>query len=211
MMQHLFISFLLFLIPISSSARENPFFPLDGELALPFTTNIKEEYPPLKRATINLPSTARVIENITVQYKNLDGSIESKSIELNNAVDWHLPLFVSQKFEELSEKKEFKEESLQELVSLSYIKLLANSDAIELVTDDELLRDFLLPKPHRIVCDFKREIDIRAFTQNIKGSSKIKKFRIGNHKGYYRVVIELDGYYNYKLEKKSSGYLFKLL
>jgi hypothetical protein len=53
---------------------------------------------PLKRATIAISSQARVIKKVTVEFKNLDGSIESKSIDLDNAIDWHLPLFISQKY-----------------------------------------------------------------------------------------------------------------
>ena len=37
-----------------------------------------------------------------------------------------------------------------------------------------------------------------------------KKIKVGNHKGYYRVVLELDGFYRYKMQKIKDGYLFKL-
>ena len=88
----------IFLFLISLHARENPFFPSDGELDLSLTTNQTADYQPLKQATITLPSTARVLQKVTISYKNLDGTIEEKSIELQNSIDWHLPLFISQSY-----------------------------------------------------------------------------------------------------------------
>lgn len=206
--------FFLLLLPFFLFARENPFFPAEGEVEMPFSSNVSQDLAPLKRATLTLPSTARVIEKMSVTYKNLDGSITTKSIQLNNSVDWHLPLFLSQNYGMSPKRTKTdiqKNEKFKKLASLAYVSLYAKKREIKLQTQDELIRDFLLPKPHRIVCDFKRDIEIRSFTKNISDKSIVKRFRVGNHDGYYRVVIELDGYYRYKLEKTESGYLFKLL
>lgn len=206
--------FFLLLLPFVLFARENPFFPAEGEVEMPFSSNISQELVPLKRATLTLPSTARTIEKMSITYKNLDGSIVTKSIQLNNSIDWHLPLFLSQNYGSSSEKTNpeiQKNEKFKKLASLKYVSLYAKKREIKLETQDELIRNFLLPKPHRIVCDFKREIEIRSFTKTFSKSAVVKKFRVGNHDGYYRVVIELDGYYRYELEKTDSGYLFKLL
>ena len=37
-----------------------------------------------------------------------------------------------------------------------------------------------------------------------------KKIRVGNHSGYYRVVLELDGYYRYSYKKVLDGYIITL-
>ena len=197
---------------LSLEARENPFFPSEGEIDTPLTANQKLDLSPLQRATLSLPSTARVIKSVTVSYKNLDGSIEKKSIELHNSVDWHLPIFISQSYtspfdDVKSEKKLFKE-----IVKLKFTELLEGKRELKLLTKDKILRNFLLTKPHRIVCDFSRDISIRSYEKKIKDkSSVITKVRIGNHEGYYRVVIELDGYYRYALKKIDGGYLFTFL
>jgi len=198
-------------------ARENPFFPAEGETDIPLTSNITQNQEPLKRATLTFPSTARTIEEVTISYKNLDGSIEKKSINLNNSIDWHLPLFISQNYNESlkvnNEKKEVivKNEAFKKLASLKFISLYTNKKELKVITKDKMIRDFLLVKPHRIVCDFKRDIDIRSFAKKISHEPLVKEFRVGNHQGYYRIVIELDGYYRYKLKKINDGYLFKLL
>ena len=108
---------LLFLL-INLSARENPFFPAEGEMDIPVSSNSDFSLPPLKRATITLPPEARVINSVTISYKNLDGSIENKSIKLENSVDWHLPIFISQSYTKLknNSKKIIKESQKKRVI-----------------------------------------------------------------------------------------------
>ena len=206
---------LLFLIFCISSltARENPFFPTEAE-DIPLTNNQIEKEMPLKRASMQLPSTARTIESVTINYKNLDGSVKHKTIELQNSIDWHLPIFISQnyeieketpapKIEKQEEKKVFKE-----IAKLPFITFKIFKNEIYLETKDKILRSFLLVNPHRIVCDFKRDTDIRSYTKKVTGED-VTQIKVGTHKGYYRVVIELDGSYKYKKVSK-DGYIFTL-
>ena len=210
-MRHLFF---LLIIPFLLFARENPFFPVDDAPDIPFTLNQLDNAKPLKRATIKLPSTARTIESITVEYKNLDGSIATKKIQLHNAIDWHLPLFISQNYASSPQNSHInkKEKSnYKKIASLAFISFYRDAKKLKIITKDKMLRSFLLVKPHRIVCDFKRDTNFGSFIKNIPNPSLFKKIRIGTHRGYYRVVVELDGYYQYKLKKIPSGYLFTLL
>jgi hypothetical protein len=205
------------LVLISSlNARQNPFFPSKNETDISFSTNKVSKIEPLKRATLTLPSTARTLESVTITYKNLDGSIVSKKELLGNSVDWHLPIFVSQNIGGDEKRPNAKvvpkrSEPLTKLASLSFISLYANKKQFDLITKDKMLRNFLLTKPHRIVCDFKRDINIRSYEKNIDTKSIIKKIKLGSHKGYYRVVIELDGLYRYKKVHIKNGYSFTLL
>jgi hypothetical protein len=219
-MIRLFLS-LLFL-PLFLLARENPFFPVDNAEDIPLTSNKIEKAPPLKRATLTFPSTARILESVTVEYKNLDGSIATKKIQLHNAVDWHLPLFISQsyatsdtetkRYSQTKKRKTAPKKAVyKKIASLPFITFYAEHKKLKVVTKDKLLRDFLLVKPHRIVCDFKRDTDIRSYVKSVGKGSYFKKIRVGTHKGYYRVVIELDGYYQYRVKKTASGYIFTLL
>jgi AMIN domain len=206
-----------FLFLVLLDARENPFFPAEGETDMPISSNLAQSKEPLKRAALTFPSTARTIEEVSVTYKNLDGAIEKKTIKLNNSIDWHLPLFISQNYSSgetktsKKKKKKINESSFKKIGALKFISFYSKDKELKLITKDRILRDFLLVKPHRIVCDFKRDVDVRSYTMKIKNKSIVKKLRVGNHDGYYRVVIELDGYYKYKLEKIDNGYLFKLL
>lgn len=206
------ILFIIFSLLLALSARENPFFPSEGEKDITVSSNEMRDKEPLKRASLSLPSHARLLQKVTLEYKNLDGSIESKSIELNNAIDWHLPIFISQSMETQLAKKtsQHKNEQFQQIASTPNLKFLAFKRVLRIITEDEIIRDFMLVEPHRIVMDFKKEQSVKRFS--LKNPNAVfKEIRIGNHKGFYRAVIELDGNYRYKKTKIANGYEFELL
>lgn len=218
-------------------ARENPFFPSAGERELSVTSNEETKKEPLKKASLSLPTHARVIQKVTVEFKNLDGTIESKSIELDNSIDWHLPILISQNYtpnqngskksqeidEEIAvptqepksqetkkqEPKSSQEPSFKTIASIKDVTLLASNKTLKIVTQDEIIRNFLISDPHRIVMDFKKEIDIKNYTKQ-DPQIIFKEVRIGSHKDYYRVVVELDGHYRYDFKKVSNGYEIEL-
>ena len=201
---------------LALQARENPFFPINSAQDIPVTSNQIKTLPKLKRATVTLPSTARTIESVTVEYKNIDGSIAHKKVVIQNAIDWHLPIFISQNYNEsnkqiTAEKNHYKKIQYKKIASLKFISFYAAKNRLKIITKDKMLRNFLLVKPHRIVCDFKRDTDIGSYIKTAYKNSLFTKIRVGTHKGYYRVVIELDGYYTYKLNQIQNGYLITLL
>jgi len=201
--------FLIFIFFLSLNARENPFFNTEGDV-VPVTSNIDTSLSPLKQASLSLPSTARVIESVTIKYKNLDGSQDTKSISLDNKIDWHLPLFVSQSYQNLQDREKSVKYSYKKLLHLKFISFDEDEKTLKVTTNDKMIRNFLLVNPHRIVFDFRRELDIRSYIKKSPKDSIFTKIRIGNHKGYYRVVVELDGYYSYKLHHTKNEYIFKL-
>ncbi|MCX6075383.1 MAG: AMIN domain-containing protein [Campylobacterales bacterium] len=211
-------------------ARENPFFPSDGEKDIPYTTNETAVILPLKKATIALPPQARVLQGVTIQYKNLDGSEENKTIPLENSVDWHKPIFISQNYtsndaiqEENIKKDSVKKETVkieeqparngdkyQKIASFEYASFYSSEKYFKIITNDKIIRNFLLIQPHRIVIDFKSSKSVKFYEQNIT-ENVFTKIRVGNHDGYYRVVIELDGYYRYNVKNMDDSYVFQLL
>ena len=201
----------IYLLLLTLQARENPFFPANGDNEILYTSNKDRTLPSLNRATITLPTYARVIQKVTVEYKNLDGSVESKSIDLKNSIDWHLPLFISQSYAPTSEKKVSKkrQKKYKKVVANSDLKFLISGKTLKIISHDKMIRDFLLVKPHRIVMDFKNKAAMKVLAKKIK-NSVFTKIRVGNHAGYYRVVVELDGHYRYRLKKSKGSYLFTL-
>ncbi|MDQ7060494.1 MAG: AMIN domain-containing protein [Sulfurimonas sp.] len=205
-----------FFLIFNLDARENPFFPSQGEEDLPFTSNETKNIPKLKQASITLPSTARIIKKVTIEYENLDASLETKSIDLTHTVDWHLPLFISQSYAKEkvinSKKIPTKHKKIQvykEIGKIKFADFMLGKSRLKIITQDKLIRNFLLGQPHRIVMDFKRESSMNSYFKTIENSA-YTKIRVGNHKGYYRIVIELDGYYRYKVKEIKDGYLISL-
>ncbi len=208
MIQTLFITLLLL---VNLYARENPFFPSDAKKEIPITSNEDMSVPPLKRVAITLPSQARIIQKVTIEYKTLSGFVENKSIDLEHSIDWHLPIFVSQSYTENVEtpKVVVEKTTFEQIASIEYVTLYASGKELKVVTTDKMLRNFLMVQPHRIVLDFDRDTTLKMY---IKENPKqiFNKIRVGNHNKYYRIVIELDGLYTYKMQTIADGYLFKL-
>ncbi len=209
------------LLILTLHARENPFFPPEGEKDIFITTNKDNSKIPLKQAAITLPSQARVLQKVTIELKNLDGSIETKSIELDNSIDWHLPIFISQGYRETAVPTP-KEKELSKTTTTTPTptkkndiqngigpKLSVEGKSLKVTTKNEAIRNFLIANPHRIVIDFKSNTEVASFVK--KDFDKVfQEVRVGNHKDYYRVVVELDGFYKYEFKKVADGYIVEL-
>jgi len=207
---------ILLLLILILDARDNPFFPSKGEVDIPYTSNEDRSLDPLKRATITIPSQARVIKKVTIEYINLDGTRSSSSIELNNSLDWYLPVFISQNMGEINSKTKTKiqtkkspntkaNQKYKKIYSLGFITFYKKAKEFKIVTKDFMVRDFLLTHPHRIVMDFSKDVNVNSKVKNLDGRY-YKKISFGSHKDYYRVVLELDGYYKYEKKSLKKGY-----
>ena len=219
---------LIVLFIYTLQARENPFFFESNLKQLPYTSNADKNLPPLKRAAITLPSKARTIEKVVVTYKILDGSIEEKSITLGNSIDWHLPIFISQNYViSESNKKVFiknKKPILKKntkytnsidvnptkfikIAKRQYITFLSSNKTLKLITKSKKIRDFLLVKPHRIVIDFKKRLEILAYVKKnpkkIKDASKYLDIKLSELKQPYKNI--------YIIEKKKESFFSRLI
>ncbi len=188
---------LLTFIVIALFGRDNPFFPADPNAKQMSTTNRVEQLKPYTTQTISLPNSARAIKGIIIEYQNLDGSISNETLTLNNQIDWHEPLIISQKKAKVTKKKQTHKKV--KTIDAQFISFQADSKGLKVMTKDNLLRHFMLTSPHRIVMDFSRDTSFKPkkFTVN---TAPFKQIRMGNHDKYYRIVIELDGQYRYKIQ-----------
>jgi len=192
--------FLLFLSLASLSGRDNPFFPTDPNEKQTPTTNKVEALKPFSTQKISLPNSARAIKAVIIRYQNLDGSITNEELELNNKIDWHKPLVISH------EKTPANQAGKKRLTTINakFIKFRPFENTLKLVTEDKMLRHFMLASPPRVVMDFSRDTSFRP-KNFVVNKPPYKNIRMGNHDHYYRVVIELDGQYRYKLQLNEKG------
>ncbi|HIC43500.1 MAG TPA: AMIN domain-containing protein [Sulfurimonas sp.] len=194
--------YILVLLCFSSLlARDNPFFPADPNAINISTSNRPETLSPFSKQNISLPNSARAIKAITITYQNLDGSISNEKLDLNNEIDWHKPFIITQN----KDLKKIKTKK-SKIINAKFISFQADNKTMKYMTKDKLLRNFMLTNPHRIVMDFSRSTSFKPKSFNIN-KAPFKKIRMGNHDKYYRVVLELDGEYRYKL-KSSEKDLF---
>lgn len=195
--------FLIFIMIIPLFGRDNPFFPSDPTKKQTPTTNRVENLKPFTTQTVSLPNSARAIKKISITYLNLDGSISSEELELNNAIDWHEPFVVSQKSPINKDVK--KKQTDSKVINAKFIQFIPADKSIKIETKDKMLRNFMLTSPHRIVLDFSRDTSFKPKYFNVS-EVPFKQIRMGNHDKYYRVVIELDGAYNFKIQASEEVY-----
>lgn len=191
------VSLLLYVI----SARDNPFESV--------ITPKSEEHPvtgiyqePLSSVEFVLPSTARVVKSVQVTYQNLDGSIESKTIQLDESIDWHYPLSISQKAKNATYNAENR-------FKIGEFELVINRERIFIATRKKMLRDFILPEPYRLV------LDIQGVRDNIHEKLTLNKkyftnAEVSTHEDFYRISISLDGRYKYKITPQRDGFVITL-
>jgi hypothetical protein len=195
--------FLIFILMMPLLGRDNPFFPSDPTKQQTPTTNRVENLKPFTTQTLSLPNSARAIKKISITYLNLDGSISSEDLELNNAIDWHVPFIVSQQSSKKTDVQ--KAQTKSKVIDAKFIKFQSSDRSIKIETKDKILRNFMLTSPHRIVLDFSRDTSFKPKRFDV-AEIPFKQIRMGNHDKYYRVVIELDGVYNYKLQTSQDSY-----
>lgn len=194
---------LLTLFFFSSVARDNPFSDFVTQEAFPVSTNNPETLSDLKKEEIRLPNSARIVKRVIIEYQNLDGSIEQLTTELNKNVDWHMPIVVTHS------KKPAKGSYFTTNLKLPFMTFLSKQKSLKLLTKDTLIRHFMIPNPHRIVLDMKGSSGVRS-RRYTNFKPPFQEVRIGNHKEYYRVVIELDGQYEYSYKPRSDGMILRV-
>ncbi len=215
-------------------ARENPFLPAKSFEGVDAPTNKIEKRGDFEQQATSLPSRARVLKYVVFGYQSLDGNIEEKRMEIDKDIDWHDPLVVTKESSLLNfplilpklppgedaplmtnlDKKdeilkdempiEAEEKSVkathEELISFEAFKM-----RMEIETKDDLIRHFMVVDPYKVVLDF--ENDTSFYTKEIDIEyGAFKSVTLGNHKGYYRSAILLDGHYIYEINKIDGGY-----
>lgn len=219
--------FLLLLLSciFSFGAKDNPFAP-PQEISKDIYENNFE------RKDVVFNSDARILKKISITYITLDGSEKSISLDVNESIDWHntyafvrsknspstapmpdAPVTAPEHFNlsgeinsTLNVEIPTDNGKLQEFISFASYK-----NKIKLLTQDKMISNFAVGNPSKIVLDFKKDANFTTKSLRLKMGSPFNRLIIGSHKGYYRLVIYLDGKYNYKIEKDSSGYIINLI
>lgn len=196
-------------------SRDDPFVPLivPKDSIRPYYG----ESSVFEKEEIRLPSNARLIKKIAITYQNIDGSIETKSIDVSGRIDWRMPILISQIFN----NKDYKNSNLEDssktpkstkissasknIAKNSIYKVENNNLFIEY--DGDLLRSFIMKNPDRIVLDFALNLKYYKKNKIILNKPYFKTIRYGLHSDFIRIVVELDGSYIYKTSKINNGLL----
>ncbi len=111
---------------------------------------------------------------------------------------------VTEKKPEIIEKK-----TKPQIINYQQIRLIVTGESIQIETKDILKKHFSISNPTRLILDFKSDVIYPSRNKKIK-ISPFSVLRIGSHKGYYRVVLELEHPVKYKVSKYKFGYILTL-
>ncbi len=181
-------------------ARDNPFESEINSKNLQGGFNgIYDSY--FKEIHVDLPTSARILKQITLTYQDIDGSIHSKVVGIDKSIDWHYPLKLSQ--------HTLNQDAFEKRYQIQDFDFLMTNNTMILRSPYKILRSFVLVNPYRIVLDTQKgPLDIYQNRDlNQKFFSQIK---VGTHKDYYRITLILDGKYRYLLEEKNGAYELQL-
>jgi hypothetical protein len=184
------------LLSVFLFARINPFEPVMNPNEK--IRHVKKDY--FKSTKIYLPNDARVLKKVIFVYQSLNSDILKKEVLINKNIDFHAPIVITHNPENFE---------IKEIRFNSLFTLFIKNKKIFIKTKDKLIRKMFLIKPFRIVLDFKKDTDFLTIKRIIKNSI-LKKVIVGNHNGYYRVVLYFDANYKYKIARMDEGVKIEL-
>lgn len=183
-------------------ARENPFFSTAENSSLPISSNTVQHKPPLTSMTYNFPDQARVLKEATFTFQNVDGSLETRKLEIDQSIDWHAPLILSQYGGQKNTATPGLSKSSK--ADNGFIQFIHTGNRISLITKDPVLRSFTLSNPSSIVIDFAHTALFNPYEKEF-GASPYSKVKVIRHGEFARVILILDGRYSCTVSKTTQG------
>ncbi|PAF51787.1 hypothetical protein BKH43_00695 [Helicobacter sp. 13S00401-1] len=178
--------------PFQSNLNQRDFIDMQDKKPKPFLDSIN----------VKLPSTARELDSIIINYKNIDGSTSTKTIKLDASLDWHYPVRISQ------------DEAIKDIhkryFNLYKFDFYILKNSIEILSPLKLQRSFLLASPMRIVMDYKRDSKDEFSSSLQTHLQYFSTVSVETHEKFYRVILTLDGQYKHKVTANGNTYKITL-
>lgn len=192
-------------------ARENPFFATSTNPTSAVTSQKNPYKPPLTSMTYNFPTSARVLKEATFTFQNLDGSIETRKIEIDHSIDWRSPLVLSQSVPKNSEAPVLSVTAEANTVAptcatgkLDFISFKPSKNILLIQTKDPMVRSFTLSDPSSVIVDFRHDGLFNAAGMKFNTAPFVST-KVTNHGKFARVTLLLDGNHECKALKEVNG------
>ncbi|MBX2078090.1 AMIN domain-containing protein [Campylobacter peloridis] len=215
--------YMLLFLSMFVYAKDNPFDNNTDKTNTEFANTS-----PFQRQDFNFNSQARILKNITITYINLDGTEEQISMDINKNINWHDTYsFIKTKTPNATpildvsvtvpQEKNTKAEENNTTINIetplytgsiyNFLSLSFYNNKINIKTEDKMLRNLSIGDPTKIIIDFAKKQNFNTKTLQVN-TAHVKKVVFGSHKGYYRLVIYLDGKYDYQYSKNENLHTF---
>lgn len=177
-------------------SRENPFLPLGSVDEAPVVKTVEEaEEAPLPGTVDETEATDAY--SPTVETEETDASsptVETEEAAVTNTV-------------EKTEKAALQEtRSEKQIINFQNLRFIVTEDRILFENKDKLKKHFAMKAPPRIILDFESNRDYPTRSKALK-FPPFQTLRLGKHKGFYRIVIELDEEPEYSIKPYKYGYV----
>lgn len=196
------ILYLSLLLACTVFGRENPFFSTEESPVIPTSSNTVIHKPPLTSMTYSFPDQARVLKEVTFTFQNVDGSFETRKLQIDQSIDWRHPLVLSQYGNPKSAPSTQINKSSH--ADSGVIQFVHSGNQISLLTKDPLLRSFSLANPGSIVIDFVHTSPFNPYEKDLS-ASPYAKVKVTYHGKFARANITLDGRYTCTVSKTNQG------
>lgn len=190
------------LLTCAAFSRENPFFSTAESSTMPISSNTVVHKPPLTSMTYNFPDQARVLKEATFTFQNIDGSFETRKLQIDQSIDWRHPLVLSQYGSQKTAPNAPMNKASH--ADNGFIQFVHSDNRISLLTKDPLLRSFSLRDPSAIIIDFVHTASFSTYEKNLS-ASPYAKVKVTYHGKFARAVITLDGRYTCSVAKTDQG------
>lgn len=198
------VLFLSAILSCALMARENPFFSTAESTAMPISSNQVPHQPPLTSMTYNFPDQARILKEATFTFQNIDGSLETRKLQIDQSIDWHKPLVLSQYGADKSTGATATGTGQSRSIDSGFIQFKTSGNRISLTTKYPILRSFSISDPSSIIIDFSHTTPFSPYQKSLE-SSPFTKVKVTNHGKFARVIITLDGRYTCTVSKIAQG------
>ncbi|MHB8100421.1 MAG: hypothetical protein ACYDD5_12635, partial [Sulfuricurvum sp.] len=130
--------YIALILASTAFSRDNPFFSTDESAATPLSSNTVIHKPPLSSMTYSFPDQARVLKEATFTFQNVDGSFETRKLEIDQSIDWRHPLVLSQYTNQKATSSSAINRSSH--ADNGFIQFVHTGNKISLLTKDPVLR-----------------------------------------------------------------------
>jgi hypothetical protein len=94
---------------------------------------------------------------------------------------------------------------VEEFKPFPFLKIRLSDNEIVLDTRKQVLRDFVITNPTKIVIDLARVPSFNSKSLKPKNRNLVKSLSFGAHRDFFRVAIEIPKNKRYKVYKQASG------
>lgn len=190
------------LLVTSLFSRENPFFSLSEGATLPVSSEINDHKPALTSMTYNFPNNSRLLKDVSFTLQNVDGSFETRKLEIDQSIDWRSPLILSQSGSRTSSGST--EGKTSSSSTISFMQFSGSGNRMSIFVKEPMLRHFTLSDPDSIVVDFKHNGVFELYQKELS-SLPYTKVKVTNHGSFARVILTLDGPHICNVSKTAQG------